>query len=968
MKTLIKESFVSIKKSYKRFISILAIVLLGVGFFAGIKATSPDMKITLNEYYKKTNFQDINIISTWGITSEEISILKEQGYDVEGNKSLEALVNSKNDENKDAVKILSYNNAQKINQLTLVKGRLPQNENECVIDYSNGTSLHQIGDILEVNDDNLKKQEYEIVGIVKTPLYISLERGTTTLSSGKIKYFIYILESEFKTDYYTEASIKLANIDTFSNAYDKMIDTQVTNLKKITDQFAEERFDDEKGKALEEYNDGLEKLNKEKEKFNKEVAEAKNKISNGQKNYQSGLKELNDKKNSFYKEYNTQKKALNDGLNQINEQLKNLENNLSLITDESSLQILNQNLKNLEDKKVELENNLEILEQTYINYQKEFDIAAKSLANAKRQLAVSEEKLKANINKANKEFQKSEEELEKALQEINDLEEPIWYVLDRDSNIGFYQYKQDTERIANLGQLFPLVFFIVAILVCLTSMTRMVEEERSQLGTLKSLGYANRQILIKYVIYALSATLIGSLIGLTIGFKLLPTVIFKMYSMMYNIGDIIPSFNMYYALLGIVCATICTLGATIIVARKSLKEQPAMLMRPKSIKSGKRILLERIPFIWKRLKFTQKVTFRNVFRYKKRMLMTIIGVSGCTGLIISGFGLKDCITGMVSTQYGDILTYELEISLDESANKDDVYKKVESLSDVKEVLRVQKENITLDNYDTNQTITLVALLDDPKNFIKLRNRKSKEVYELDDKVIVSEKIADLLDINKGDELILNGEKKYQVKVKDITENYLYHFIYMNKEVYKDDNYNTLLVKTNKMTESEEKSFSNELKEIDGISILSFTSSMAHIFDNTMENFEFVVVVLIISANLLAFVVLYNLASINMSERQRELATIKVLGFYDKEVFDYIGRETIILTFISLLLGMGVGKVLTTFIIKTCELDMIMFNPAIKITSYIYGVLLTIVFTLVVNITTYFALKKIKMVESLKSVE
>ncbi|MBQ9834282.1 MAG: FtsX-like permease family protein [Bacilli bacterium] len=968
MKTLLKMSFVSIKKSYKRFISILAIVLLGVGFFAGIKATSPDMQDTLNNYYEETNFQDINLISTWGIAEDEIAYLQENDYEVEGIKTLDALVNSKEDENKDAVKILSYNKDKKINKLSIIEGRLPENENECVIDYSDVTTLHQIGEELVVNDDNLKTKKYEIVGIVKTPLYISLERGTTSLSSGKINYFIYVLESEFDTDYYTEAVIKLANLDAFSKEYELLAEKEVKKLEKITREFAEERYNEEKSNALEEYNDGVKKLNNEKAKFNKEISSAKAKITNGKKEYENGLKELNINKTNFNNEYYSQKESINKTLEQIATEITNVENSLQYIIDEETLNAINQNLIVLETQKEELNNGLLLLEQTYTNNQIEFAKAEKMLASTKKTLEESEKELNVNIKKANKEFAEAEEKLANVIDKIESLEQPIWYILDRDSNIGHYQYKQDTERIANLGQIFPLVFFVVAILVCLTSMTRMIEEERSELGTLKSLGYSNSQILFKYIIYASTATIVGSVIGLIIGFKLLPTIIFKMYSLMYNIGDIIISFNVYYALLGTLCAIACTLGATIIVASKSLKEQPAMLMRPKSIKSGKRIILERIGFIWKRLKFTQKVTFRNVFRYKKRMLMTIIGVSGCTGLIIAGFGLKDCVTGMVGSQYNDIFTYNLEISLEDDANKDAVIKKINELEEVDETLKVYKETITLDGYDTTQAITLVVPFAETTNFIKLKDRKTQETFDLSNGLIISEKLASLLEIKQDDKLIISGEELYEEKVAAITENYLYHFIYMNKETYNSNEYNSVLIKTVKMSEKEEKVFAEKIKKIEGISSLSFTSTMSHAFDNTMENFEYVVIVLIVSANLLAFVVLYNLASVNMSERQRELATIKVLGFYDKEVFNYIGRETTILTIISLIFGMGVGRILTTFIIKTCELDMIMFNPTIKLTSYLYGIVLTIVFTLIVNITTYFALKKIKMVESLKSVE
>ncbi len=547
------------------------------------------------------------------------------------------------------------------------------------------------------------------------------------------------------------------------------------------------------------------------------------------------------------------------------------------------------------------------------------------------------------------------------------LEKPEWYILDRETNIGFYQYNQDVERIKNLGQVFPMVFFVVAVLICLTSMTRMVEEERSQLGTLKSLGFTNGQILLKYIIYALIATLIGSLIGLIIGFNLLPRVIFMMYQSMYNIGNISIEFNLNYAILATGIALACTLMATIIVCVKSLKEQPSELLRPKTIKSGKRILLERISIVWKNLDFNHKVTMRNVFRYKKRMIMTIVGIAGCTGLIIAGFGLKDCLGGMVTSQYGEIFKYDLELTISETKNNDKILKNIKEFPEILEIARIQKEAVEIKNHDTKQQIILIAALDNLDKFISLKDRETKEKLDLSG-IIATEKLVNLLKIEKNDTLDIRTEKEYSLKLSGITENYLNHYLYINKEIYNSNSYNTLLINTKNLTQKEENILATKLKEIEGVSKITFTSRMADAFDETMKNFEYVVIVLIVAANLLAFVVLYNLASVNMSERLRELATIKVLGFYDKEVFDYIGRETTILTSISMVFGAFIGKILTTFVIKTCELDIMMFNPKIALISYIYGFLITIMFTIVVNITTYFALRKIKMVESLKSVE
>ena len=351
--------------------------------------------------------------------------------------------------------------------------------------------------------------------------------------------------------------------------------------------------------------------------------------------------------------------------------------------------------------------------------------------------------------------------------------------------------------------------------------------------------------------------------------------------------------------------------------------------------------------------------------------MTIIGTAGCTGLIIAGFGLRDCITGMVPGQYGDVFNYQVEVTFKSDIpldKKNSEVERIKKLDEVNDLLIVDKEAVEIENKDTNQSIQLIVPFSDPDGFISLKSRTKGNKYKLNNNVIVSEKISKLLDLKVGDTIKLKTDKEYSAKIGAITENYFLHYIYMDKKVYNSEYYNTLFLKTNELTEQEEKDLSNIIKQNDTVANISFTSSTRNMFDSTMKNFGFVAIVLIVSAGMLAFVVLYNLANVNISERKRELATIKVLGFYDREVYSYIGRETTILTIIGMIFGILIGKALTIFILKTCELDLIMFNTTIKIQSYIYSLLITTIFTLLVNITTYFALKKVDMIESLKSVE
>ena len=514
-------------------------------------------------------------------------------------------------------------------------------------------------------------------------------------------------------------------------------------------------------------------------------------------------------------------------------------------------------------------------------------------------------------------------------------------------------------------------------------MTRMVEEQRVQIGTLKGLGYSKFQIASKYIIYALIATILGSLIGMAIGFYLLPSIIFDMYCMMYTLPPIVLEFNTEYATLGLLAAMVCTVGATIYSCARTLASTPASLMRPKAPKPGKRVFLEKIPFIWSKLNFTQKVTLRNIFRYKKRFLMTIIGIAGCTSLIIAGFGLRDAIGSMIPSQYGEIFKYNLEISLKEgltTKQTQEAYETISAKENIANSMLINIQSVSIDKNDNNQSIQLVVPQDVEKlkDFITLRDRKHQdETYQLDNSgVIITEKLATLLDIKQGDTIILELEEdnKVEVKVTAITENYLFHYIYMSPELYKqlyeeEIKSNTILAIIPELTLEREDELGKEiLGEEDYISGVTFTSVTTDMFEDVMNNMSLVVFILIVAAGMLAFLVLYSLSNTNISERIRELATIKVLGFYHKEVYNYVGKETIILTIIGILLGLGGGYFLTTYIIKTCELDMLMFNPQIRFMSYIYGILITAIFTIIVSIGTYFALKKIDMIESLKSVE
>ena len=969
VKTLIKQSFVSIKQTFNRFISILVIVLLGVGFFTGIRETSPNMKDSLDAYFKKENVYDISLMSTWGITDDEINDLKNKGYNVEGAYSFDTLIHIDDDY---VAKVHSYDKNATMNKLIVTEGRLPQSNNECVIEKNKDVGHYKLGDKITIDDDILKEKELTIVGFVKSPLYVSLERGSTKLLNGKVNFYMYSLITNFDSDVFHLAYIDLNTDDsTFSDKYITLRDSEVKKLESISDEYRDKRFNDEKNDALKELNDNIEKYNKEKEDTYKKLDDALDKINKTEKELKSNLTKLNNNEKKAKTEFANKKKELNNNKKEVENGISELKKNISYMESVGmDTTELKAQLSNLEKTLTTINNGYNTLLKQETKTYNEIKSGKAKIESAKKKLESSKVELADNRKKADTEFEDAYKKIEDARKEIDELEKPEWYVLDLDSNLGYYQFSQDSERIAKIAKVFPVLFYLVAILVSLTTMTRMVEEERSELGTLKSLGYEDNQILFKYMLYALLASVIGSILGVIIGTKTIPKIIYGMYCLMYTLGEFVSKVDLVSYLIGTFIAIGCIMLSTYLAVKKSLKEVPAELLRPKSPKAGKRVLLERIPFIWNHLSFSRKVTVRNVFRYKKRFLMTILGISGCTGLIIAGFGLQDCITDMVPNQYEKIFSYDLEITFDKdnkNINKD--YEEISKFKEFSKTLKADKDSIELTNIDTNQTIQIIIPFEDYKDFIQIKNRRTNEYYDLNDKVIVSEKLYKLLKLKNDDELDIKlNDNTYKTKVGGSTENYIMHYIYMSKKEYNSDSFNTMFVKINNLTEESRNALSKKLKEYDSVSKLTYNSLSRSIFDDAMKNLGSITIILIVSAGLLAFVVLYNLSNINISERKRELASIKVLGFYDSEVYKYVSRENTILTVIGMAFGCLIGYVLTMYLIKTCEFDMTMFSPKISIYSYIYSLLITLGFTILVNIATYFALKKIKMVESLKSVE
>ena len=1066
-KALFKDSIKEIKNTYKKFISILLMAFLGVGFFSGIRAASPDMLDTLDKYYKEQDVFDIQVISTLGLTDDDVEAISqiENVEKVDASFETDGIIET---DNKDTVvKLISLG---ELNKIVLLEGNLPQNDTECVVeeDFLKATKK-KIGDLIDVkiekiqNDngdeiDYLKNNQLKIVGIVQSPLYISKDRGTSNLGVGKINYYLYIPEENVNTEVYTKIYVKVKDLENYITSKDDYKNC-VENVKNNIELIKEEReiarkqdlIDVANQKIFEAENElNVQKIDAEKQmqdaekkletaridivngeaeiaenrnNINVQFANAQKEIDNARSTLEAGEQDLNIKEQeaeSTFVELEIQKQELKNNLDTINSSLNTLisqydivleilaNSNLTVeeiamyetqkITMEEQIKYLKQNkvsleegIKQIEDgisasrqelensrkqinqAKIELENRQQELNSIKSSTYVELSSAQNKINNAKLELTNGEKELEKNRKEFEAKVTDAENKLAEAKEKIEEIENPKWYVLDRNSNSGYVGFIQDKESIASIGNVFPLVFFAVAALISLTSMTRMVEEQRMQIGTLKALGYNGIQIVSKYLIYASFASIVGGILGMCVGFYLLPNILWSLYKAMYTINDnIVLGFRWDIGGLGLLLISVCIIGATLYAAFKELKSTPANLMRPKAPKAGNKVLLEKIPFIWKKLNFSKKVTVRNLFRYKKRFIMTIIGILGCTSLLVTGFGLKDSISSILSKQYKEVFNYDLQISLNDSAD----IEIIKSNEKFENVIETYMTSVTGKNGEKEEDIQIIVPKDDFCGMINLKDIETKErLFLKDNEIYLTDKVAEVLNVKQGDTLKLkdSDEKEYEVNISKVLENYVSHYMYMTKatyekligEVYKT---NVLLTQNIEQSSEEEERFVTELIDVTGVSGVTRTTDVMSVLDDTLKLLDYVVIILIVSAGLLAFVVLYNLENVNISERIRELATIKVLGFYDKEVYSYVSRETTILTIIGIALGLGAGYGLNYFILKTCEIDMLRFAKVVHPQSYLYSIAITVLFTVIVNIVTYFSLKKINMIESLKSVE
>ena len=1356
MKALRKEFWMEIRKSKSRFISILLIVALGVAFFSGIQASSPDMRYSGDAYYDESSLMDIKVVGTMGLTSDDVSSIES----IDGIESAEGAwstdVMCGEGQKQKVLHIESINDT--VNKLDVQEGRLPEKSGEIFLDSTFASSNeYKVGDKVALREEGdsplLVTTEYTVVGTGRSPLYISFNRGNTTLGTGEVNGFGYVLPEDFDKEIYTQIYVTVhgaKGLTSYTDGYENLIAKIKDRVENIADDRCQIRLAAVKADAQEKINDAQKKLDDGKKEADEKLADAKEELDKGEKDLEDGRKEYEDGKSqledakteladgkkqledakteltdgknqledakaqladgksqlesarsqlsssksqldtarsqlddgwsqvnaakaqladgqaqldsaqkqvtsglaeleenqktldenkakladgkaqieageqqleaakqtlttkqseldqskaeiiagqqqieSTRTQLNAQKQQITDGLSQVSAgeaqlqdgisalesakaQLTELQSQLEIVRAsynaalenpdasqeeidilaaqvsaleeqeaavsqqiqaseaqiesqrqqlaatrselESGLAAVEDGLSQLSQKESELnagreqitagqaeidagwiqiqeqENTLaaskaeiEAGEQELEKGQKQLKAAKKKLNKAQKEidsnaetLAAGQAELDANVAKLNdseaqyasgleqynsgarqiaeneakltsgeqeiaeneakladgekeiadnekkladgekeitdnekklqdaakdlkkgekdladgkKEYEdakkdaedeiaENQQKLDDAKKELEDLEMPEWMVTDREELPEYTDYGDNADRLRNIGQVFPVIFFLVAALISLTTMTRMVEEQRTQIGTLKALGYKKSAIAAKYICYAFFATLLGSVLGMLIGEKIIPYIIITAYGIMYhNVANTISiDYQPGFALIASTASVVCTVGATLFASGKELQETPASLMRPPAPKEGKRVLLERLTFIWKHLSFSWKSTIRNLFRYKKRLIMTVFGIAGSMGLMLVGFGIQDSISDIAAIQYRELQHYDGMVIEDSDATEEEHAELFEYMKENEQIAhcnRVQMTKISAPKGSSSVSIYLFVpeSLSEFAKDVTLKNRITGETYELTDEgAAISEKTASLLGLKVGDMIPLKkGDKEYKVRVAVITENYMSHYLYMTPRVYEQTfgempEYENIVFTMQEDCKDDLEMAGTRILANPGALSISYTSSLASQVDRMLSTLDAVILVLIVSAGMLAFVVLYNLNNINITERQRELATLKVLGFYDGEVSQYVLRENVILTVLGIMFGAVFGILIHRYVITTVEVDAVMFGRNIKPLSFLYSGILTSIFSIVVNGVMHFKLKTIDMVESLKSVE
>lgn len=1006
MTALRKDLIREIKNSKNRFLSIAILIALAVAFLSGLKATAPDMKNTGDEYLDKQQLMDIQVLSTLGLTKGDIKALGAQD-NIEravGAYCIDAWAGD--------LVAKAYSITDGMNLLTVTSGRMPESPDECIVDKNLLEKMKiSVGDSITIDpsddyEDCLTHKNFTIVGTAVSPYYISVERGSASIGSGNVRAYVYLPEGAFDLDYYTVAYAKVKGaqeLTAFTDEYDDYIDDVMDSLKDFGDRRAKLRYDDIIDEAHGKIDDAQKELDdKEKEADEKlsdaeqELKDARRKLDKGWREYRDGKKELEESLPKLCdaeceladarqeliegeQEYQKGLDEYNFGYAQYAENKRKLDAAKAQL--DAAKKKLDEGYEELQDGKRKYREGVEELQDGWKKYYEGIDElpkAYKKLKDGEKEYADGLEEYEDAKREAEEKIADAKKKLADARRKVADIETCKWYILSRGYNPGYTGFGQDADRMANLASVFPVIFFLVAALVCLTTMTRMVEEQRTQIGLMKALGYGRWDISKKYLCYGLFPSLAGSLLGIIIGHIVFPTMIYVSYQIMYEMPNIRLSFYPGICIWATIAAVACTTLSTLWACISTLTDSPANLMRPKAPPAGKRVLLERITPVWHALSFNWKITVRNLFRYKKRFFMTVIGIGGCTGLIIAGFGLRDSLMMTMDTQYGDIFRYDAQITLNDGlldTEHADIKAYLDSSDNISEYTEIYAGSVTAESpaYSTTAYVEVFDPEDIGKFVITRAISSGDEMTLPESGVIIDQKLSELLKVNVGDSITIDSDGRHSARIAGIYQNYVAHFIYLTPAAYEDifgdeAEINTVILNLEDNSNAACEATMEEMLKLHGVSAASRTADVKDTYMHSMERVDFVVVVVILCAAALAIVVLYNLSNINMTERIRELATIKVLGFYDIEVTTYLCRENIILTAAGIALGCVFGKYLHAWLIRSVEIDLMMFGRSTTAMSYAFSAALTVIFSAIVNVMAHVKMKGIDMIESLKSAE
>ena len=902
-KTRAKNIFRGIRSSLNRFLSILFIVALGSGFMAGLAATSPDMYATADRYMDEYNWYDLDIKSTLGFSNDDLLAIRDENGIVyaQGARVVDTVLKASDDETYTSrvFGILDKNGNTVINRAGLKEGRMPENDDECVIQPVSGRYFAgnlKIGDELSVSADGARSDRLKIVGFVESPMCISLISEPSSVGTGKITLDIYVHTDFFEYDYFTDVFVMLEGakaLDTFGDEYSCLSSDHTEALKRLADGRLAIRET--------ELKNGIETQIEQLEAVRNALSEAVAAGSALTKDTVTRLKEKAAVISAISQSDPALAKLLGDTQTAVYDALKSTEP-----ADESGI-------KKLDDA-----------------------------------IAVLREK-------------------------ITEIDGGAWLVRTRDDSAGYSSYDSNVGKVAALSKIFPVFFFMVALLVALTTMTRLVEENRTQIGTLKALGFSNVEILGEYMFYSLLSSALGCILGFSVGFRLFPKAISSAYAMMFTLPEVTTSVR-HDIVLWVAPVTVGSiLLATLWACWSEFRACPAKLMQPKAPAAGKRIWLEHLPFIWKRLSFTHKVTCRNLFRYKKRFFMTVIGVAGCSALLVTGFGLRDSINDIVNKQFGEIYLYQMNVLTGGEMLSDDLVKYLDDKEVFDGWLPYSDESgkVMANGKSESANIEVPSDVSDFGSFISLRNRKTKEKLTLsDDGAVLTEKLCETLGVTVGDSVTLQNSdgREAEMKVIGITENYLTSFAYVAPGGYanafgKSADFRYLLCRVgNAATDA----VSEKLLGFDNVLYVNASQSLKDNFADSIKSIDGVIFVLILSAGLLCMVVLYNLTNVNICERRKELATIRVLGFHPGEVSRYIFRETDALSFIGSAAGLFAGIRLHSFVVRTVEVDQVMFGRSIYPLSFVFALAISLLFTFIVDLIMRKQIRSVDMVEAMKS--